>query len=119
MKPNFKERLIDYGFEIDKTLERFMGNEDLYEKFLKRFLEDESMENFKMYYEEEDMDKAFFSAHTLKGVAANLGITPILIPLEPLVEKLRAGESGEEVKEYFEKLKEEYEKVKVIIEEEL
>lgn len=111
MQQEFKEKLLAYGFELNKTLERFMGNEDLYEKFLKRFVEDGNMEKLKTDYEGGDMEGAFFAAHTLKGVAANLGLDPFLKPLSPLVEKLRTGELDEEAKEYYAKVVDEYENI--------
>lgn len=115
MQPEYKEKLLECGFEMDKTMARFMGNEELYEKFLNRFTEDESMEKLKICYEEGDLEEAFFAAHTLKGVAANLGLKPLLEPLEQLVEKLRAKEKDDEAKAYFEKTMEKYREVIEII----
>ncbi len=101
MQEEFKQKLLDNGFEMDKTLARFMGKEDLYEKFLLRFQDDKNMEKLKSAYENDNMEEAFFAAHTLKGVVANLGMEPLLEPLTPLVEKFRAGKKDDEAEAYY------------------
>ncbi len=111
MQEEFKQKLLDKGFEMEKTLARFMGKEDLYEKFLLRFKEDKNMEKLKAAYEKGNMEEAFFAAHTLKGVVANLGMEPLLKPLTPLVEKFRAGEDDAEAKAYFDEVSVQYENI--------
>ncbi|MDR1701112.1 MAG: Hpt domain-containing protein [Lachnoclostridium sp.] len=117
MQAEFKQKLLDNGFEMEKTLTRFMGKEDMYEKFLKRFLDDHNMEKLESAYKQENMEDAFFAAHTLKGVIANLGMDALLKPLTPFVEKLRAGDNDEEAKEYFVRVKAEYENIISILKE--
>ena len=34
------ESLTDAGIDVNSAIERFMGNESLFERFLKKFLED-------------------------------------------------------------------------------
>lgn len=59
------------GANVDEALERFMGNEKLYEKFLKKFAEDPSYVSLLDAIEKEDNHAAFIAAHTLKGVCGN------------------------------------------------
>ncbi len=40
MDDTIKKQLTEAGVDLDKTMERFMNNEALYLKFLKRFPED-------------------------------------------------------------------------------
>lgn len=92
MTAEYKNKLIDIDVDVPTALARFMGNEKLYEKFLRKFVEDESF--FKLYVavNNKDAESAFSAAHTLKGVAGNLGLDCITKPLLPIVEKLRRGE---------------------------
>lgn len=89
-------RLVDYLKEqgcvdMDKTLHRFCGNEAFYEKCFMQFLTDPGFDALCRQLEEHDIQAAFESAHTLKGVAANLGLTPMHALLIQIVEPLRVG----------------------------
>ena len=76
------EKLRAWGCDLDGALERFLGDEELYKSCLPMVAEDESFDGLK---------KAFDCAHTLKGVFANMGITPMFDTVEKIVEPLRAG----------------------------
>lgn len=93
MDKELKERLVEGGFEVDSTLSRFMGNEALYFKFLKKLPADKNYDAFVEAVEKEDCEAAFRSGHTLKGVMSNLGVDGALQVLVPMVEKLRAKET--------------------------
>lgn len=87
-----KEKLESQGVNIEETLERFVGMDSLYIKFLKKFPEDK---NFKLLEDSitgMDMSNAFTAAHTLKGVAGNLGFGQLFEALVPFVETLREGD---------------------------
>lgn len=96
MEESFKRRLEENGVDVGVTLRRFLGNEDMYAKFLQRFLEDPSYRNLGEQLRAGSFEEAFRSAHTLKGVAANLGLTPLQNASSELVEELR-GKKREEV----------------------
>ncbi len=96
MEEGYKRRLEENGVELKMTLRRFMGNEDMYVKFLKRFLDDGSYKALGDCLEAGTYEEAFRAAHTLKGVAANLGLTPVQAAASELVEELR-GKKSEEV----------------------
>lgn len=109
MDENFRRQLEENGVEVENTINRFMGNEAMYLKFLGKFLEDKNCINIGKNLEEENYGEAYKCAHTLKGVAANLGLEPIQRTVSVLVEELR-GKSKEEVN--VEKANEEWQSVK-------
>ena len=61
----------------------------LVEKFAAKFLEDQSFETLCKEMEAGCRQEAFRSAHTLKGVCANLGFTRLLESASALTEILR------------------------------
>ena len=117
MTDTYKNRLVAAGVDVPTALDRFMGNEGLYEKFLKKFPGDD---NFRILVEgtkNRDLEGAFTAAHTLKGVAGNLGLDCITTLLFPVVEKLRSGEL-DGVEEAVEKMEVIYDELcKIIMDE--
>ena len=71
------------GADVDGALNRFMGKVSLYKKFMKKFLEDRSYPDMLESLAGHDPEEAFRQAHTLKGVAGNLGINNLLAVLVP------------------------------------
>ena len=59
------------GADVDGALNRFMGKVFLYEKFMKKFLDDRSYPDMLDCLAGHDLEEAFRQAHTLKGVEAN------------------------------------------------
>ena len=108
------EELREKGVELESVMRRFLGKEDMYLKFLKRFLEDDSYRKMQGYLKEYDVDEAFKACHTLKGVVTNLGLDGIMKTVIPITEKLRAG-SLEGILELQKQLEEEYETVVSIL----
>lgn len=90
--PEFREILETYGADYEATLERFMGNEKLYLKILDMLFQDENLHKLGEALNSGRLADAFEAAHTLKGVAGNLGLTPLYNAVCVLVEPLRAGE---------------------------
>ena len=92
MRENAERELLEqHGFDVDGAMKRFMNNEQLYKKCLKKFLGDESMDILKESCVAGDTQNAFKAAHTMKGFIANLGMEKLHETLTPLVEKLRIG----------------------------
>lgn len=96
------------GTDWADTLNRFMNNENLYEKFLFKFLEDSSFDNLKKKMEEGDLSTSFAYAHTFKGLAGNLGLTNLFQTATLLTEDLRSN-SGENAPVLMDKLTTQYE----------
>lgn len=97
MDANFKAALEEMGMDVNNTVKRFMGNETLYLKFLNKFQTDQSVANIQQYIAEQNAEEAFKSAHTLKGVAANLGLDPIAQHASDIVELFRGKTQFSEV----------------------
>jgi HPt (histidine-containing phosphotransfer) domain-containing protein len=97
MDAAFKAELEEMGMDVDTTVNRFMGNEGLYLKFLNKFQNDQSVANIQQYITDQNTEEAFKSAHTLKGVAANLGLDPIAQHASDIVELLRGKNQFSEV----------------------
>mgnify|MGYP003313258655 CR=1 FL=1 len=64
--------------------------------------------------EEKNVPEAFDYAHTLKGVFANLGLTPMFVIIEQIVEQLRSG-SAYQLEQPYEALLEANENLKRIL----
>lgn len=94
MDANRKKFLEDNGFDVDGTMKRFLNNEALYLKCLRKFLDDPSYEKLKEAYEKGNSKEAFEGAHTMKGFVSNLGINELYHLLIPMVEKLRVQDMG-------------------------
>lgn len=98
MDEAFKNALKEAGADVETTVRRFMGNEAMYEKFLKKLLDNPNFDNLNVNMEAKNYEEAYKDAHTLKGVAANLGLDPVQKTTSDLVEELR-GKKNEEVDE--------------------
>ncbi len=79
------------GCDVESALERFLNNEAMYMKFLKKFLTDESYAKLSANITEGDYEEACRSVHTLKGVSGNLGLTPLYEASSAMVNEFRAG----------------------------
>lgn len=115
---NFKELFEAYGADYDTTMGRFMGNEKLYMRLFGMLFEDKNLENLGKSLEKQDLSGAFADAHTLKGVTANLGLTPYNQAVCEIVEPLRAGRNCDYDRMYknildeFQRVEELYEELK-------
>lgn len=92
MDLNTALRLREAGVDTEGALRRFGGNSALYERFLTRFLSDETFRQVTEAFENKEEDAALTSAHTLKGVTANLGLTKLYSISSEMVNLIRAGE---------------------------
>ena len=81
----------EYGANYIETMERFLGNEALYLRLLGKLFPNSELQKLGAALEADDKAGAFETSHTLKGVAGNLGLTPLYKALCALVEPLRAG----------------------------
>ena len=104
---------IDGDYEGTKS--RLMKDE-LIKKFILKFLDDRSYQELKSNLESSSMDEAFRSAHTLKGVAVNLGMTKLYTVSSELTEALRHKEY-DGVDAMFEAVEKEYNKTISLIKE--
>ena len=83
------EELKKYGADTEEALKRCMGNEAFYFKLLKMALVDQNFARLDAALENNDVKEGFEAAHALKGVAGNLGLTPLFEASSELTELLR------------------------------
>ena len=81
-----------YGGDNSTAMGRFFGNEGMYLRFLDMFFQDESFQQLENALDAGDIKDAFAAAHTLKGVAGNMGLTPFYEAVCVIVERLRTEE---------------------------
>ena len=83
------ENLKNIGCNTKEGLERCLNKEDFYIKLLKMAVSENKVYELKDSIMAKDYDKAFAISHTLKGVYANLAITPLFNLLYNITEDLR------------------------------
>ncbi len=115
MEERVKKILTEAGIEPDSAIERFMGNEGLYFKYLLRFTGDENYRRLCEAIDAGDCKSAFEASHTLKGVCGNLSLTGMEKIVRDQVEYLRNGDL-EKGRAFMKDLKESYERVSAALE---
>lgn len=98
------EELRAMDCDIDGAMGRFLNNEDFYVRCLKKMLLDPSFAALGEALKKSDVENAFHQAHTLKGVVANMGITPLYELTVEIVEPLRHGDCNPGLWSVYEKL---------------
>ena len=79
-----------WGANVDEALVRCLSNENFYVMLVGKAIKDPQFEKLKETCEAGDLEQGFEAAHSLKGMMANLALTPILQPVEKITELLRA-----------------------------
>ena len=95
------------GESLDEVLDR-LRMESRIMKYLRLFLEDPSFNELKEAFESKDAKTAFRAAHTLKGVAANLGLNKLSNTSSDLTEDLRPGVFTDKSQALLEKVEADY-----------
>lgn len=105
-----KELYDRIGGDYEEVLSRLASDQRI-EKYVFRFLDVPDFELLTEAIEEKDWEKAFLSAHTLKGNALNLGLGTFTVADTELTEFLRPKVVDNESKlsELYQKTKIEYE----------
>ena len=83
------DSLREYGADVEDGVRRCAGMEAFYLKLVGSVLSNNGVDDLKAAIEAGDLDKAFEIAHALKGVYANLSLTPVCTPVSELTELLR------------------------------
>lgn len=94
--------------------DRFCGNEKLLEKFVLKFLQDPTFENLEGSVHAGNMQGIEMNAHTLKGVAGNLGFCNLQSVCADLVDCIRSG-NEEKIPELFGQVKSTYTNIVQVI----
>ena len=93
------------GGDYAGTKSRLLTDERIL-RFVSKFPTDESFKNLEKALKENNVQEAFRAAHTLKGVAGNLGFNALFNISQEVTEILRGGSL--EVSAHMPKLKELY-----------
>lgn len=83
------DALKSFGANVDEGLRRCMNNEAFYLKMVDKAVQNDCFEKLEGAIKENNLDAAFDAAHALKGVLANLALSPIRDPICEIVEFLR------------------------------
>lgn len=101
------------GADTEDGLKRCLGKEDFYLKMINLALKNENFELLEGALQAEDYVKSFELCHALKGVIANVSLTPLYVLISDLTEKLRASTGtvhvetgGEDFLELYKKIRE-------------
>ena len=79
------------GAETEDGMARCLNKEDFYMKLVGMALEDEKFAMLRQAVEEKRLQEAFEYAHSLKGLLANVALTPVFEPVSAITEELRGG----------------------------
>lgn len=103
---DMKEFYNAVGGDYTDVCERFM-NEKIVGVFIEKFLQDSTFAEMADMLEHDSLPEAFRTAHTLKGICANLGFKNLADVSSEITELLRSGDI-ESAKKLFAKSKQEY-----------
>jgi len=98
------EKVLDdlkrWGCNVEETIERFAGDVELFVMLLPSMAEDGNFDKLGACLSAQDVRGAFECAHALKGVLANMGLTPMQEVAVRIVEPLRGGSMDGVVDDY-------------------
>lgn len=97
-----KEKLEQAGIHYQLGIQRFAGQENIYEKYLFRFLENTQYEDACEAFKAGDFDKLMKEVHALKGMAGMLGMESLFECMTEIIATIRK-EEFEKVPPLFEK----------------
>ncbi len=86
------EKLKRAGIEYEEGLARFMGNEALYKKYLKKFPVLPLYDEMKQAISRHELEAAFQAGHQLKAFVGNLSMNTFLGILQELTNRLRQND---------------------------
>lgn len=98
------------GQDYAAVLNRMMGNEAFLSSMLGKFADDHTMDALEAAMQNGEPKAIFHQAHSLKGVAENLGLKPLYEALFALTEITRNG-GMEGAEQAFVQVQQEYEQV--------
>jgi len=86
------QALKQWGADTDEGMQRCLNNEAFYLRMVGKMKGDTRVLDLEEAVSRKDWKTAFEHAHALKGVLANLALTPALRPVSEITECLRASE---------------------------
>ncbi len=85
----------DMGAEVDDTIDRLMGDEELYVEYLEKLPKNQNIIDLRKAVDAGDADQAMREVHSLKGVALNLGLLPLVDVCMDMLIDFREGHTDE------------------------
>ncbi len=89
------EKLKELGADTEQGLMRCGNNQEFYLRLVGMALEQKGYDELEKQIKETRLTEAFEAAHALKGVLANLSLTPIYEPVSEMTEMLRAKQEAD------------------------
>lgn len=102
------------GNYVDLT---YRVGEDMILRLISLFVRDTSYSDICMALEKEDYESAFNAAHTLKGIALNMGLTILAEKASVLTEALRSRGDNSDSQPFFAELEEVYKETYTVLSE--
>ena len=99
--------LKNRNFDVDGTIERFAGKTDLYDKYIRLFIEEQSFFQLEDAVKNLDYKEAENNVHALKGLAGNLGVNSVYNASCLMLKEIRTGDKNKAI-ELFDFVKEEF-----------
>ena len=93
-----KDILKEAGIDYDEGVARFSGMNTLYEKHVRKYLQDNTFAKLDTAMKTGDYEMAFRLAHDWKGLVGNLSLHSLYEASCPFVEMLRNGADVEGAK---------------------
>lgn len=109
----FQEIFLEYGADYNNTAQRFMFNWTFYLKILDMLFDGNYIQDLNRCVDNGDSKSAFDVSHTLKGVAGNLGLTPLYNATCQLVDYLRNGGDINQSQELLDVIAQQYQKAEL------
>lgn len=97
------EKLKDWGCDVWTAMERMLDDEEFYMECIQAVIDDPGYEKLKQALEMGQAKESFEYAHSLKGIIANTGLTPLYMILINIVEPTRVG-NAEGLMPYYDAL---------------
>lgn len=94
MKNRILMRLSDWGADISGGMDRFLYDEALYMKCLKRFPADPAFERLDEAVKKKDSENAYEAAHTLKGASGTLNLIPFYRILSRVLKDIQGKDTA-------------------------
>jgi len=82
--------LESWNCDVAGAMRRFLNDESLFKMCFSQMMDDENFEALGTALKANDTTTSFECAHTLKGIVANMGITPLFDAVVLIVEPLRS-----------------------------
>ncbi|MBP1560345.1 MAG: Hpt domain-containing protein [Oscillospiraceae bacterium] len=92
------DKMEEYGFDKKDAIRRFLNNQALFEKCIKKYWNSSDYDNLLNAAVKGDYAELLKYAHTLKGASGVLSLVPLHEAYTKMVDCLRKGDNSEAMK---------------------